>query len=202
MICIVCERIFMKLYLFSRNASTERLNWRSCNSISFSISPLISISSWVRVRISWSIGISIGISIADPLASYSCDYKAFFSFSLEMNFSFYPKHHWCFHILNCFSISSSSLDLCGLSLLQVAFGIKMLYFQYLIQSYETEHQFNQQHYLNYCSYFQWLGIKAISGCTSRKMLLQIDHSHFVCQNPALFYCLHVFVLFLLQLFLV
>ena len=69
------------------------------------------------------------------------------------------------------SISSSWLDSSDLLLLQVACRVG-----------DTEHQLNQQHHLNHWSYFQWLMVQTISGCTSRKRCYNSTTPHFVCQN--------------------
>ena len=114
--------------------------------------------------------------------------KHIFLFLSRWRFSPYRQHSWCFSILNwVWYFHPHQIGLtyhCCKLLAGLMIGIEMSCFQYLIQSYETEHQLNQQHHINHCLYFQWLVIKTVSGCTSQKMLLQIHHTHFVCQNPA------------------
>ena len=178
-IFIDCERTFVKVDMYSWNFSIERLNCWSCNSIFFSISHLISNSSLLWTRTCWSIGIFFHGFLFLRLKSIS------FIFSRDYFFSL-PWKSLVFSHSKLLSISSSWLDSPDLSLLQIDCGVDdqdwNVVFSILDQSYETKHQLNQQHHLNHCSCFQWLVIQTISGCTSRKTLLQLDHSHFVCQN--------------------
>ena len=102
--------------MFSWNASTERLNCWSCNSIFLSISCLISISSLLRARICWSISIFFLSFLFLRLESIS------FIFSRDDFFSLLSTS-LVFSHSKLLSVSSSSLQSSDLSLLQVACGV-------------------------------------------------------------------------------
>ena len=153
------------------------------SSIFFSISRLISISSLSWARICWSIGIFFHSILFLRLEIISLIFARDDFFSLT-SISLVFSHSKLFSISSSFILIRFAwpITVTG-SFAGLMIKITMLSFQYLVQSFETEHQLNQQHH---CSYFQWLVIQTISCCTSRKTLLQLDHSHFVCQNQALF----------------
>ena len=113
------------------------------SSIFFSISRLISISSLSWARICWSIGIFFHSILFLRLEIISLIFARDDFFSLT-SISLVFSHSKLFSISSSFILIRFAwpITVTG-SFAGLMIKITMLYFQYLIQSFETEHQLNQ-----------------------------------------------------------